>query len=280
MNKITPYIARIAIFSGLAIGGMALLALADWTAPVSAPPTCASGNPGCDAPLNVSGTRQHKEGHLDIWKGLSVNIGSSPDAIGLFVFGSSIFNGGVAINGHTIISDGTQGDGKVLTSDASGGATWRAPGASTGVSSITAGPNISVNRSTGDVTISATNSGVSQITSGNTNMITVSNGGVGNVTITGLSPVQWFNIDGGFTPHSGNDYVTWPAGADHSPDQMCKNHSGYSTFAGACKGSNGNFNFQGTVIANDSLGGWSFACWYGNTQQTFANAGTQILCSK
>ncbi|HVV14822.1 MAG TPA: hypothetical protein VHD55_00185 [Candidatus Paceibacterota bacterium] len=44
-------------------------ALADWTAPVAAPPTCASGNQGCDAPINVSATAQTKTGNLTIGSG-------------------------------------------------------------------------------------------------------------------------------------------------------------------------------------------------------------------
>ncbi|MBI2481956.1 MAG: hypothetical protein HYV76_00045 [Candidatus Vogelbacteria bacterium] len=40
------------------------IALADWTAPIATPPTCATGSPGCDAPINVSANDQIKAGSL------------------------------------------------------------------------------------------------------------------------------------------------------------------------------------------------------------------------
>ncbi|MFH1822776.1 MAG: hypothetical protein ABH830_03690, partial [Patescibacteria group bacterium] len=56
---------------GLSISLQSLLA--DWTAPVADPPTCASGDPGCDAPLNVSNTAQQKAGTLILNTGGSEN---------------------------------------------------------------------------------------------------------------------------------------------------------------------------------------------------------------
>jgi hypothetical protein len=44
----------------------ASIALAAWTAPLNGPPTCTSGNPGCDAPLNISSTAQTKTGSLTV----------------------------------------------------------------------------------------------------------------------------------------------------------------------------------------------------------------------
>lgn len=41
-------------------------ALANWTAPKYPPPTCPTGDPGCDAPINVSKTSQVKSGGLGI----------------------------------------------------------------------------------------------------------------------------------------------------------------------------------------------------------------------
>ena len=41
-------------------------AVAAWTGPLSSPPTCNPGNPGCDAPLNISSTPQGKLGNLGI----------------------------------------------------------------------------------------------------------------------------------------------------------------------------------------------------------------------
>ncbi|MEA1929593.1 MAG: hypothetical protein U9M92_01755 [Patescibacteria group bacterium] len=44
----------------------ALPVLATWTAPISNPPTCTAGNPGCDAPINVSDKTQVKHGSLGL----------------------------------------------------------------------------------------------------------------------------------------------------------------------------------------------------------------------
>jgi len=37
-----------------------------WTGPGNAPPICPSGEPGCDAPINIGGTFQYKSGALGI----------------------------------------------------------------------------------------------------------------------------------------------------------------------------------------------------------------------
>ncbi|KKS35298.1 MAG: putative outer membrane protein [Parcubacteria group bacterium GW2011_GWC2_42_12] len=55
-------IAAIILTLGLSISGQSLLA--EWTAPVNNPPACIIGNPGCDAPVNVSATPQIKAGAL------------------------------------------------------------------------------------------------------------------------------------------------------------------------------------------------------------------------
>ncbi len=57
---------------GVVLGACALgasIVLADWSAPVNGPTTCTSGNPGCDAPLNVSSTAQTKSGSLTLSSG-------------------------------------------------------------------------------------------------------------------------------------------------------------------------------------------------------------------
>lgn len=48
----------------LALFVLPLAGLADWTAPLDNPPTCESGDPGCDPPINVSGVGQTKLGGL------------------------------------------------------------------------------------------------------------------------------------------------------------------------------------------------------------------------
>ncbi|MDO8592751.1 MAG: hypothetical protein Q7R92_03200, partial [bacterium] len=48
-------------------------AAAVWTAPSGNPPACVSGDPGCDAPLNISNTAQQKQGMLLLNYGNSAN---------------------------------------------------------------------------------------------------------------------------------------------------------------------------------------------------------------
>jgi hypothetical protein len=97
-------------------------ALADWTPAPAAPP-----NNNVDAPVNVSSFLQKKLGAL--W----VNTSSTdPNVVGFVTFGKSLFNGGLTI------ADGTQHDGYVLTSDASGNASWQTPDASVATVGATA----------------------------------------------------------------------------------------------------------------------------------------------
>ncbi len=49
---------------GLLISFQSLLAA--WTAPLASPPTCATGNPGCDAPINMGSLPQIKYGSLKV----------------------------------------------------------------------------------------------------------------------------------------------------------------------------------------------------------------------
>jgi hypothetical protein len=88
-----------------------------WTNPAMSPP-----NGNVSAPINISSSTQTKLGSL-------ILNAASPiqNAIGLTVFGTSSFSGAL------VIADGTQGSGKVLTSDASGNAKWATPASSLGV---------------------------------------------------------------------------------------------------------------------------------------------------
>lgn len=74
---------------------------ADYTPPLTNPPTCTTGNPGCDAPLNVGALLQTKSGGL-VLQSLTTQIFK--------------------------LIDSTPGDdsGKVIVSDANGVGTWQA----------------------------------------------------------------------------------------------------------------------------------------------------------
>ena len=95
------------VLSSVGVGAAAIIlglgiqyTLADWTAPQSAPPTCVSGNPGCDAPINVGPSAQAKTGLLAL-ENLAVN--------------------------YLNVASGTIAAGNVLTSDANGNAGWAKP---------------------------------------------------------------------------------------------------------------------------------------------------------
>ena len=61
-KKSLLFISAIFLVLGLSISFQSLLAA--WTAPTANPPTCAAGNPGCDAPLNAGPLIQPKSGAL------------------------------------------------------------------------------------------------------------------------------------------------------------------------------------------------------------------------
>lgn len=114
---------------GLIIGLSTLSAFADWTPPSHNPPNCPTGEPGCDAPLNVGPSHQTKLGSI------SINTTTdSPDPFGLDVFGISRFFGNVEIGTAAspatikIVDGSTLTSGKVLTAiDNNGTAGWRVP---------------------------------------------------------------------------------------------------------------------------------------------------------
>ena len=85
------------------------------------PPTCPSTTAGCNSPLNVSNTYQIKGGPLI----LNATSGSTT---GLMVAGQSVFNTAGVVSSAIQIIDGSQGVGKVLTSDANGNGTWQTAG--------------------------------------------------------------------------------------------------------------------------------------------------------
>lgn len=131
MKNTLQKIKVIALALILAVGVQTAFA---WYVPLQAPP---EGN--TSAPLNVGADLQIKVGGLTVGntqvadagltvKGKTVTEGSlkvntsvsAPYDIGFITFGKSIFNGAITL------ADGSQGAGKVLTSDANGVASWQA----------------------------------------------------------------------------------------------------------------------------------------------------------
>lgn len=114
-QSIKQYVIAVVIGLGLVVGVASVEATGTWSQPCGTPPTC-----NADAPVNVGSNTQSKAGQL------FVNTGTpAPYAVGLQVFGQSIFDNSSAGTSAIQIKDGHQGAGKVLTSDASGNGTWQ-----------------------------------------------------------------------------------------------------------------------------------------------------------
>ncbi len=83
------------IVLGLAIGLGVSFVSANWTAPIGTAPTCAAGNPGCDAPINVSTNNQSKGNGIQ-------NIGTTFN-----VYGTSSADQLLGFDGLTVGAAGT-----------------------------------------------------------------------------------------------------------------------------------------------------------------------------
>ena len=141
----TIKVVVLALVLGLGIS----YAQAVWTGPLASPPNCTAGNPGCDAPINVSATAQTKTGDFTAG-GLTLGrlfasssfispSGTSTKALHLtsgyagFTDINNLWRWYVLENGNTrqsgtiSIGGGSPAIGKVLTAtNSSGDATWQA----------------------------------------------------------------------------------------------------------------------------------------------------------
>lgn len=66
MKKFLHIIAYLASIIAVIFFASSLITFADWSAPIANPPTCATGNPGCDPPLNTNLAGQIKSGGLTV----------------------------------------------------------------------------------------------------------------------------------------------------------------------------------------------------------------------
>jgi hypothetical protein len=126
-KKLLSSIKIIVIALILAVGIQYIYAQTNtWISAPGAPTNCPTGDPGCDAPINVSSTAQDKLGSLTV-NGSTV----AQNPVGLYSWGQSVFDntGGSAVSAIRII-DGNQNTGKVLTSDVNGNGTWQTPSTS------------------------------------------------------------------------------------------------------------------------------------------------------
>ena len=83
--KNTLQTTKVIVLAVLLTAGLSYV-FADWTDPVSPPPTCIAGNPGCDAPIHVGRVGQTKDGNLIIQ--------------GLTAGGAAATNGLIVANGR------------------------------------------------------------------------------------------------------------------------------------------------------------------------------------
>ena len=159
---------KTSIFAAVAIGaflGASVLSVMAWTGATATPPSS-----NVAAPVNLSSIFQEKAGSLQLDGSLGV-VGQSlligNVGIGTLTPAALLDLEGTLKLGGAALSPAA---GKVLTSDATGNATWQT--ISSGVSKIIAGTNVTISPATGigNVTISA------------------SGGGGGSGTVTSLSP--------------------------------------------------------------------------------------------
>ena len=102
---------------GFLAGATALSTLADWAPPVSAPPNCVAGNPGCDAPINVGGMMQYKSGILGLKNAVIENLTVST---GTPVVGQALIAQNIVTNAAGNVIGATVGWGNAGTSNFGG----------------------------------------------------------------------------------------------------------------------------------------------------------------
>jgi hypothetical protein len=151
-HALTKQLVGLTFILGAIVGG-ASLALADWAAPVANAPTCATGNAGCDAPLNTSATGQSKSGGLTLNTGGATNglivssgkvgIDNVSPVYTLDVTGTANITSTLAVAGATTLSSTVSvGSNLTVTGAASVGANLTVSGAAT-INSIIVAPGIS-----------------------------------------------------------------------------------------------------------------------------------------
>ncbi|MDE1967224.1 MAG: hypothetical protein KGI45_04135 [Patescibacteria group bacterium] len=126
MNNKYTTVRRIAVTTGFLLGAFALAALANWTPPPGTPPSCPSGQPGCDAPINVGSVAQTRMGAIGLGET------SIPTGLKSLLDINGQLSANAVVTNQLQVTGGTLAAGNVLTSDVNGNATWQAPGASSG----------------------------------------------------------------------------------------------------------------------------------------------------
>jgi len=97
--------------------------------------------------------------------------------------------------------------------------------------------------------------------------------------LSSYSPQHYYTApDGGIT---GFRYGITAGNNSLSPTELCKFH-GYDYASGNCRGTHSsptrNFSYEGSLLANSSLGVWAYACKYGDPACHWADDNLEILC--
>ena len=183
MKNIKAFLLAAALLIGVQYASAA------WSNPSALPP-----NSNTDAPLNVGDSLQQKLGSLAI----NTNT-SNPYAVGLTVFG------------QVQIVDGTQGAGKILTSNANGVASWVAPAGQTCSTPAPSTTTISSALTTNSGSNGFTNVNLAPLQSQGTYTISGSGqwgscgDGSGNIQISDSASGQVFWS----VAHHGEDWTPW-----------------------------------------------------------------------
>ncbi|MDO8492131.1 MAG: hypothetical protein Q7S34_00630 [bacterium] len=109
-EKLLQYTKTAILAIALVVG---LSYLQAWTGPLSSPPTCTPGNPGCDAPINVSATTQTKTGPIGATDFVASNSLTAMGNVGLGTVSPSA-------RLHTIGSSATN----MILDNSAGGNNW------------------------------------------------------------------------------------------------------------------------------------------------------------
>ena len=158
INMIQNVIKNLGTIIGVVLVGWLTAALVSfaWSPPTATPPSA-----NAPAPINVSDATQTKNGILQVDGFRSFSYGRFDSGVGIGTAPSALYK--LFVAGKVRIADGTQATGRVLTSDASGVASWQTPaaGGSGDITAVNAGFGLSGGGTSGSVTLSV-NSGVIQ----------------------------------------------------------------------------------------------------------------------
>lgn len=181
MNLLRHLLSGFALVAGTFLLSVGLQAIAAWTPPSSSPPSS-----NAYAPLNTGPDAQTKTGNLIVNGNIGIGVASPLQKL--------------EIAGQVKITGGIPGAGKVLTSDASGLASWMTPGG--GVTSVATNNGLTGGTIITSGTLGLNLTGISSCTNSTSNKIYWN----GSYLACGTDQTGVTSITGagGFTPLTGD----------------------------------------------------------------------------